>query len=64
MADEEFECTPPDLAIAAEVAENNLLPNISKKKYLKSYENLQRWLSKHRAPITEHVFFIILYGII
>lgn len=53
--EEELLQTPPELKNIAHQAEANLLPAISKDKYMKCYDNFEKWLKEKKAPITENV---------
>ena len=48
-SDEDMSCTPDSMKMEAEAAINNILPEISKERYLKTYNEFMKWRTEKRV---------------
>lgn len=63
-SEEEVICTPPEMRVAAQESLQNVLPDKSKKKYEKCYEEFVQWKLAKKAITSENCLLVFFQEIV
>lgn len=61
-SESEIELTASDIAQAAEIADSNLIPEVSKEKYLTAYNMFMKWCKKQKADSYSENVLLAYFG--
>ena len=61
-SDEDMRFTPDSMKMEAEAAINNILPEISKERYLKTYNEFMKWRTEKRVKSLSETVFLTYFS--
>lgn len=63
-SEEDVLCTPPEMRVAAQASIENVLPDKSKKKYEKCYEEFVQWKLSKKAITSENCLLVYFQDVV